>query len=410
MNTDKVLVVDDSTLIRRILRDGLEEAGFQVTELADGTTLLGALERERPALLLLDIMMPGVDGLSLCREIRANARYRDLKIAIVSSKKYAADRALALKLGADTFISKPFEIQDVVRIARQLLAGQILIKFWGTRGSIPTPGPDYAKYGGNTPCVEFRFPPRETLFIFDAGTGIRELGRALMAEGKPRRGYIFLTHAHWDHIQGLPFFMPAYQPEYQFTLLGPNQPELPFKDILHGQMENAYFPVPFGSLSAIAEVRALQEQAYEFDGIGIEAMLTNHPGNTFMYRITYGGRRIVHATDSEIEPWGAGPLDSMAGLREKIVDFFTDLDLLIHDAQYTDEEYEVKRGWGHSTWREVVHMAHGARVKKLLLFHHDPDHTDGFIDRILDEAKQELARLGSTTECEAVRERLEITL
>ncbi len=259
----------------------------------------------------------------------------------------------------------------------------VIVKFWGVRGSIPTPGVHYIKYGGNTSCVEVRLP-NDLLFIFDAGTGIRELGRNIASREMERvKAYIFLSHFHWDHIQGLPFFLPSYIKGNEITIFGMDMKEVRLDKIISTQMESVYFPVNLKSLSAHIQFQILTDGSRVIEGSKVDTMYINHPGKSMGYTITVGGTKICYFTDNELVP--ASMADTFKSkykpdVREKILTLINGADLLIHDAQYTDEEYKTRIGWGHSSVSEVLRLAKDGKVSKLALFHHDPDHFDEQID------------------------------
>lgn len=285
---------------------------------------------------------------------------------------------------------------------------KIKIRFWGTRGSIPTPGRNTIKYGGNTSCVEVRVAGQ--LFIFDAGTGIRELGNLLKTQKGPCKAYIFLSHHHWDHIQGLPFFLPAYVAGNEFTILGANHPQASLEKIISDQMESVYFPVTLSYLSAKINFQHLTEGSFNIANVQIDTIATNHPALTFSYRLTQGGKKIVYMTDNEIEPQEIAS-SNMMDKRKKMLDFISHVDILIHDAQYSDEEYLLyKKEWGHSPWREALKLALDGNVKTLILFHHDPDHGDEVIDSFVEECQKEIKRKGSKMKCLGAREGMELNV
>ena len=286
----------------------------------------------------------------------------------------------------------------------------IKVKFWGVRGSIPTPGVKYVKYGGNTACVEMQLP-NDMLFIFDAGTGIRELGNSLLKSGKKQKVYIFLSHFHWDHIQGLPFFMPSYREGNEINILGMNTQETRLAKIISNQMESVYFPIRLQSLKAKMKFQILTEGKFYIGNATIDAMYTNHPGMSMGYVITIGKTKIGYFTDNEIVPiplWSedTSGLKYQLNVASKMLALLHDADLLIHDAQYTTEEYKSKVGWGHSSIPEVVSLAMEARVKRLVLFHHDPDRFDDHIDVLVANCKEVLNDL--PLECFAAHEGMEI--
>ncbi len=245
---------------------------------------------------------------------------------------------------------------------------RLRLKFWGVRGSIPTPARQNLGYGGNTACIEVRLP-NDDLFIFDAGTGIRELGVALKDNpaDADRDIHLFLTHYHWDHIQGLPFFGPLTT-SYTSAL----------RKSLAGQMISPYFPVNFDAVSENKQFINKGSIPVTVGDLTVRPFPMNHPQGAGGYRIEAAGGSIVYATDRE---HGHEKLDAV--LRE----YAQNADVLIHDAQYTPEEYPRFKGFGHSTWEEAVKVARECNVKRLILFHHDPNHDDAAVSDIVERAR-----------------------
>ena len=279
------------------------------------------------------------------------------------------------------------------------------LKFWGVRGSIPTPGPTTIRYGGNTSCLEIRF--NEHLFILDAGSGIRALGNELAKQNQPIRGHIFISHMHWDHIQGIPFFAPAFLPGNHFTFYGANEVDANLKKIISGQMDPSYFPIEMGDMGAHLSFVPLNEGLIEVEGVPVESIFVNHPGNALGYKFRFNEAKIVYISDNE--PFATvNEKDDTEFIgedgNEKLVRFLMGADILIHDAQYTPEEYAGHVTWGHSPYDYAVQLAREAQVKKLILFHHDPLHNDDKIDEILDSARELAARDGSPLEVMAAKE------
>ena len=275
---------------------------------------------------------------------------------------------------------------------------------WGTRGSIASPGPDTVKFGGNTPCLEVRIRDGRR-FIFDAGTGIRPLGISMMGETGTPDAVVFLTHFHWDHIQGFPFFLPLYESDASLRIVGPDQAEADIEELFAMQMASINFPVPYTALSARKEFSRLNGGVWEEDGFHVRAMRLRHPSFTVGHRIESGGVSLAYLPDNELAGEG---YDVGKGWRKRLVDFLGDVDVLIHDAMYTDEEYGSKRHWGHSTFSQTVELAHEAGVKKVLFFHHDPCRSDRELSEIVDFHRTEAAARGYSVEIEAAAERDEI--
>jgi len=256
--------------------------------------------------------------------------------------------------------------------------GGLSVKFWGTRGSVPTPGSGTNKYGGNTACVEVRWDGNKRI-IFDAGTGIRSLGELLAKDGQPDRCDIILSHLHWDHIQGLPFFIPLFIPDAEIHIWGGEGKGVNLDRMMDHQLHSAFFPVGRSQLSANILFHLVTQEPFDVNGAKLTTARINHPGGGFAYRLETGGKSVVYATDRE-----ADSIENHSGelLEPELLELARGADLLIHDAQYSDEEYQrYRRGWGHTSFSDAIRIAREAGVKRLALFHHDPSHTDDFLAR-----------------------------
>jgi len=282
----------------------------------------------------------------------------------------------------------------------------VRVRLWGTRGSVAAPGGDTARFGGNTSCVEVRTAEGH-IFIFDCGTGARPLGEALMAPPvAPVSASILFSHTHWDHIQGFPFFAPAFEPRNTIAVYGPEGGRRSLHDTLARQMELSYFPVELSQLPATLSYTDLGEGAHTIGGARIVAQYLNHPAVTLGYRVEADGAAVVYACDHE--PFGGalwrtdaapGPLESILHEGDRRhAHFLADADLVIHDAQYTPEEYRWRKSWGHSTFEYVVELACTAGVKRLALTHHDPSHDDAVVAEIERRARAVAERRRSPIE------------
>lgn len=291
------------------------------------------------------------------------------------------------------------------------------IRFWGTRGSIATPGPSTMRYGGNTSCVEVR--ANNQILVFDAGTGIRELGLRLLDEFASQKltVHIFISHTHWDHIQGFPFFLPAYKGDNRIHIYGPPGRDKSLEKILVVQMDSDYFPVELGDMSPDIEVHELRGPV-SIGTLKVEFFYLNHPALCLAYRVSDGQHSVVYATDNEPYYGSLHPhkhkisstSDFPIYLDEKFVEFLTGADLYIGEAQYTNEEYKEKAGWGHSPIEATVRFAVQANVKQLALFHHDPLHDDEFVDQMVQHANDLITTFNGTTRCIGAKEGLEIII
>jgi phosphoribosyl 1,2-cyclic phosphodiesterase len=278
------------------------------------------------------------------------------------------------------------------------------LKIWGCRGSIPTPGKDTVRYGGNTPCVELKLDDNN-LIILDSGTGIRNLGNYLMRKGESIRAYIMITHPHWDHIQGFPFFKPIFISGNEFTIVGSGARTKTLEQIVADQMDRVYFPVRLSELKASIKFLQVGEEEFKIYDATVQTIYVNHPGFTLGYRITFNNKSIVYISDNEpfdreITPylfnWEKEVIERFDNVpgdpNQRIFDFVRGADLLIHDTTYTPEEYIEKVGWGHSHYLFTLRVAHEGQVKRLLLFHHDHMHTDNMIDEIFEHCKNEVKK------------------
>ena len=296
------------------------------------------------------------------------------------------------------------------------------LKFWGVRGSIPVPGPGTVRYGGNTSCVEVRADGE--IIVLDAGTGIRLLGLALEQEfgSQPIHLALLITHVHWDHIQGFPFFVPAYNDKNKVHIFGYDGADTGLREILRGQMATPFFPVRLYDLPGKIDITKLAVMEFNVGPVRVRAEMMNHPGVCVGYRLFTSRGSVAYLPDTE--PYDAFKLHSAKSHllspeqtrkraekgRADLVKFLHGTDVLILDTQYTDEEYQSHIGWGHGSLGTAVSLALDATVRKLVLFHHDPSHDDEAIDRMLKEARKLAAKSETYMEVEAAREGAEFTL
>jgi phosphoribosyl 1,2-cyclic phosphodiesterase len=288
----------------------------------------------------------------------------------------------------------------------------LTVRFWGTRGSIPSPGPTTVRYGGNTPCVELR-TEEGRLVILDAGTGIRELGRSLTerAQGAAIEGDIFLTHAHWDHIQGIPFFAPLFRKGNRFTIWGSKSLQMSIDRVVRDQMSPVVFPVSFEELQAQIDFEELAEEQRAGTGYHVAAMAVRHPGGALGYRFwdgEVGPRSLVYVSDNELSP--RATYEELPGWRERFVKFARGAAVLVHDTMYTAKEYDAFVGWGHSTHEDSVVLALEAGVEKLVLFHHRPERSDDEVDQCVATCRALVQSQGARLEVVAAAEGMSLVI
>lgn len=427
-----VLIIDDDAQYRRLMAEILQSHGWRVWESGEGEAGLDDVRKHRPDVVLCDLLMPRVNGFQVCRAIRANSTLRHTKIVVTSGRDFEADRTAARDAGADEYLTKPIQPQELIALlqrlgtdtsvmARKAMAGPSVkssparFKFWGVRGSIPSPGPGTVHFGGNTSCIEVR--AGNEIIILDAGTGLRGLGKALAEEfsSQPLNLTLLLTHTHWDHIQGLPFFRPVYQPQCRLRILGYEGARKSLVNVLSGQMESPYFPVLFDELPGNIQIEELKDMDFTVGAVRVKAWFANHPGICVGYRIFTDEGSIAFFPDNEPHsrphnPAHKSEADSAAARayteqqEQRTVEFLRGTDVLILDSQYDAEEYQSHIGWGHGCVDYAVSLAQKAEVKKLFLFHHDPEHDDAKVESMLAHARKLVAESKSKLQVDAARE------
>jgi phosphoribosyl 1,2-cyclic phosphodiesterase/CheY-like chemotaxis protein len=451
------LLIDEDQVVRESVARWLRQAGLAVLEAADGETGLAVALARKPDLIICDQVAPRCNGFQLCRFLRAQpGTFARVKIVLTTSSGYGVDRQGAVAAGADEQLIKPISQYDLARLLEifqgggetsfttiltaaprrakkgpdssappsegVIPPGPMTVRFWGVRGSLPTPGPSTVHYGGNTSCVEVRADGQ--LIILDAGTGIRGLGLNLAHEFKdvPLSMTLLISHTHWDHIQGFPFFDAAYNPRNKLRILGYEGAQAGLLTVLSSQMESPYFPVGLGQMPGHITVEELKDSTFYLGPVEVKTIFLNHPGVCAGYRLNASGGSVAYLPDNEPyqrykfhtgDPEIAGSTEFMAyGRRmdEKLVDFVRGADVLIIDSQYDYAEYQTRVGWGHGCVDDAVALATQGDVKRLFLFHHDPSHDDEKITQMVEWGRAFVATLNESLKVDAAREGLEIVL
>jgi len=404
----KFFLVDDDPDTLALVECLLNKAGHEVVTCGSSAEALRDIPTVHPDCVITDLMMPGMDGFELTRELRRRTELASMKILILSAKNYDFDRRRAKEMGADGYLTKPINRETLLHSINEIVSDRITVHYWGVHGTLPVPGPRYARYGGNTPCVSLDVGG-EPLYVFDCGSGIKGLSDRIMTTPTTRfSARIFISHTHWDHINTVPFFTPLYLRGNQIEIFGPYQGDLTIERAISAQMESVYFPVTVREFGARLMFRDLREESLEFGPVRIDTMLLRHPGYCLGYKLTCRNRTICYITDNELYL----PTHPQHDARyvQNLANFVRGADVLITDTTYRDHEYPSKVDWGHSCVSQVAELAARAEVKRLHLFHHDPDQTDDDIDIKLNETRAALERLGSKVVCEAPAEGSDLVL
>lgn len=434
-----ILVIDDDRVFRGLLTRLFSNQGWRVFEAEDGETGLSLAVSEKPDVVICDLLMPRCNGFQVIRSIRApTSRLTNTRIVVTTSSGFGMDRKTALDAGADEYLVKPFKLDDLLRVIERFTSTaapnhrdhemhdtktpRTKLRFWGVRGSIPTPGPGTVVYGGNTSCVEVQADGE--LIILDAGSGIRPLGGQLAAEfkGQALNVTLLISHTHWDHIQGFPFFAPAYNPKNRVRVLAFEGAQQSLESTLAIQMESPFFPISMRQMPGNISIHELKDMSFDIGSVHIEATFLNHPGICAGYRLYTSSGSIAYLPDHEpfqrfrAHMAAAANQDSAEGQEfaercdRKLVEFIRGADIVILDSQYEEHEYATHVGWGHSCVDDTVALAAKGGAKRLFLFHHDPSHDDAQVTRIVSHAQKIAAKLESPMHIEAAREGLEVIL
>ena len=395
-------IVDDDPLFIEALARILKGHGQTVSSGAARAETVPAIVERRPDCIILGLADSDAKELQFLSRLRNAGELNSAKIVTAFTRPSDQTLQEARAAGANGSITRLPQDDTLIRYLSEIMEGLIRFTFWGVHGTLPVPGRKTARYGGNTPCVSLRLPG-DTLFVFDAGTGIKELSNFLASENRPvTHAAILISHPHWDHIHGLPFFGPLYTKGNSLDIFGPPNGSMSLRELIAGQMNGVYFPINIKEFNAKVSFLDLGEEQFDLNGAAVQTIFLNHPGRCLGYRLDWEETSFCYMTDHELYPPTSSLYDE--GYVRRLEAFIADSDVLITDAAYLDEEYEGKMGWGHSSVSRAAELADRAGVKKLFLFHHDLDQTDDDIDAKLETARAVLEERGSSTVCIAPKE------
>jgi CheY-like chemotaxis protein/phosphoribosyl 1,2-cyclic phosphodiesterase len=405
----RILIAEDAEVMAQLMRTALANQGYEVDVAVDGQECLEKVQASPPDLLILDIMLPKVHGIEVLRRLKSDPRTQQVGVIVCTARHYKPDQDEARASGAYDVVTKPFKTGELLSAVERYLYGirqirqpePVMIgkpytpsirtdgcyfRLWGTRASIPVSGQRYVRHGGNTSCLEVS--KGDECIIVDVGSGIRELGLRLAKRG-PRKLHLLITHTHWDHIQGFPFFVPTYIPGFELIIYGAPGFGKDLKSIFRGQLDRDYFPVQFEDMEAKIEFRCVEGDFLQLGSFKVFWEYTHHPAATLAFKFSVCDKTLAYLTDNEFlygyigAPQEITPDSPLLVSHQRLVDFLTGVDLLIAEAQYTNEEYHKKIGWGHSSLSNACALAKLSGVKRWVVTHHDPQHTDEFLDRKL---------------------------
>ncbi|MBI5623585.1 MAG: response regulator [Elusimicrobia bacterium] len=422
----KIIVVDDDEIVGNLTLDLVTGMGIDAELIQESLSAMAAIKAKQPELVILDILMPGIDGLTLCHQIKSDPATQNIKVVMVSGKAFAEEIDRAKQYGASLLIKKPYDVMTFGQQIKALLGGPqpkyddvkpMLREFtppqesvmsgavWGCRSLSPHTTSMNSHYGFQTSCLSLEIG--SSLLVFDGGTGIISLGGQLASRPDLKELWLFLTHFHQDHVQGLAFLPCLRQEGFTVNIAGANDPDKPLEQLVKECFERypATVKDPF---VADIQLYAMQEESYEMlPGISVTSFYANHPSTTLGFLIEAQGRKFVYCPDSELYGDTATALQDYD---EKLGGIVGGADLLVHNGRFTDSDYRSRMNNGHTSFVTAVDFAARHKAKRLLLWHHDDQYSDETLDKIGDQAVEMAFKKGYSVECLMARAGLKFSL
>ncbi|MES2198681.1 MAG: response regulator [Chlamydiota bacterium] len=406
----KILIADGSDRFFAQIKNDVKSHAFIIETTTEGSDCLQKLETFKPDLVIVDFMLPKIHGIEILKAVKTSPLSSSVGVILTCYHGMIQNYRCAAKLGADYFLEKPYEASSFFKLVDLFFQGDLklnpfpekkhdteipstplsdrptensYLKFWGTRGSNPVAGMEYVQFGGNTPCLEVRHG--KDLVIIDAGSGLRALGQELGAQSNIDLN-ILISHTHWDHLLGFPFFLPLYQPKRKITIFTPVGFEKNTKELFTDMLAYAYFPVAINDIQSKLTFENLRDsEILTFGSITVSTQYAFHPGSTLCFKLDVAGKKIGYVTDNEfllgcqLPPPKIEKQEDLFIPYAPLIQFLQGCDILVHEAQYTPEEYLAKEGWGHSSVYNACVLMKKARIKHWIVTHHDPRHTDAML-------------------------------
>lgn len=415
-----IVIIDDDPMAGELTKDLLTDEGWKVLLVDDSMKAIDEIKKYKPKLVISDIMMPGINGMEICKRIKTNPETKAIKVIILSGKSYESEKQRALMLGADYFIGKPYDVANFSKTIKEIIQGSsktsppppppikkstdvneeklinseisetnLRITAYGIRGlgeRLPTSD---SIFGRQTNCISIE--TQKDIIVLDAGTGIFELGQKIVEKNFYRNIWIFLTHFHIDNIMGLPHFKPFLDSKYTINIIGPNDPEKSLKDAIKNYLYSSFSPIPHPPKAKINLYEVLEENYSVSEDIKMATMYSNHPTTTMIYLLNIKGFKIAYAPDSEI--WEEST--AFQDYNERLGKFTSKFDLIIHDSYYDKNDYIEKNHKGHSSFEILCNFVRKNHIKNLMPINLNPSYEDEKIKSMIEEGSKILSDSGS---------------